>query len=568
MTDNECCICLEPITDVNVAVTECGHKFHTSCLIKCKNGCPLCRKQLDKPETKVFKLNQYQYNDTTRSSATTTTRTLSVATTTRTLSATTTTRPAAESTNDLSPEQLKAFELYRSGQNVFITGPGGAGKSYLIKKIKDDLETREQKHAVCALTGCAAVLLNCCAKTIHSWAGIGIANGTDQDIIDKALRNKKANTNWKTTRTLIIDEVSMMSLKIFDVLNKIGQSSRRNYAQAFGGIQVIFIGDFFQLPPVGKPYEPESSMYCFQSANWFKTFPLQNHVVLKTLFRQRDPVFVKVLQEVRMGVLSEESCAILDARAKAKFESDDPSIIPTKLFPRNADADRVNQTMYARIAEEEHKYPIAKKYNILHYDDDSLPIPPDVMLRCSSLTPDEVEVQLDLHIENAKVCKELMLKKGALVMCLANLDTENGICNGSQGVIVGFERVPLALLKTTNQRVYGNTLEESVECPVVKFLNGITMRIAPRLYQHGDFPKYGVVQYPLRLAWAFTIHKSQGITLDIAEMDLGSNVFASGQSYVGLSRVKTLDGLYLSSFNPRKIKTDPIVLEFYRMIPE
>jgi ATP-dependent DNA helicase PIF1 len=453
---------------------------------------------------------------------------------------------------------------------MFITGPGGAGKSYLIRKIKDDLEAREQKHAVCALTGCAAVLLNCCAKTIHSWAGIGLANGADQEIVDKALRNKKANTNWKTTRTLIIDEVSMMSMKIFDVLNKIGQSSRRNYAQPFGGIQVIFIGDFFQLPPVGKPYEPESSMYCFQSANWFKTFSLQNHVVLKTLFRQRDPEFVKVLQEVRMGVLSAESCEALDSRAKAKFESDDPSVVPTKLFPRNADADRVNQTMYARIAEEEHKYPIVKKYNILHYDDDSLPIPPDVMLRCSSLTPDEVEVQLDLHIENSKVCKELMLKKGALVMCLANLDTENGICNGSQGVIVGFERLPLALLKTTNQRVYGNSssLDETIECPVVRFLNGITMRIAPRLYQHGDFPKYGVVQYPLRLAWAFTIHKSQGITLDIAEMDLGSNVFASGQSYVGLSRVKTLDGLYLSSFNPRKIKTDPIVLEFYRMIPE
>lgn len=567
MTDTECCICLETITNVDVAVTECGHKFHTSCLLKCKNGCPLCRSSLRATDTKVFKLSGFPVSQeplTSTSANTTTTRTVR-----------TNTNGADGSRlnidlTGLSPEQLRAFELYRSGQNMFITGPGGAGKSYLIRKIKDDLEAREQKHAVCALTGCAAVLLNCCAKTIHSWAGIGLANGADQEIVDKALRNKKANTNWKTTRTLIIDEVSMMSLKIFDVLNKIGQGSRRNYTQAFGGIQVIFIGDFFQLPPVGKPYEPESSMYCFQSANWFKTFPLQNHVVLKTLFRQRDPAFVKVLQEVRMGVLSAESCEALDSRAKAKFDYDDPSVVPTKLFPRNADADRVNQTMYAKIAEEEHKYPIVKKYNILHYDDDSLPIPPDVMLRCSSLTPDEVEVQLDLHIENSKVCKELMLKKGALVMCLANLDTENGICNGSQGIIVGFERVPLALLKTTNQRVYGNTssLDETIECPVVKFLNGITMRIAPRLYQHGDFPKYGVVQYPLRLAWAFTIHKSQGITLDIAEMDLGSNVFASGQSYVGLSRVKTLDGLYLSSFNPRKIKTDPIVLEFYRMIPE
>jgi ATP-dependent DNA helicase PIF1 len=343
-----------------------------------------------------------------------------------------TVRPVSSVTalDDLSPEQQRAYAMYQAGKNVFITGPGGTGKSYLIRKIKDDLEAREQKHAICALTGCAAVLLNCCAKTIHSWSGIGLANGTDQEIVDKALRNKKANTNWKTVRTLIIDEVSMMSLKIFDVLNKVGQSSRRNYMQPFGGIQVIFIGDFFQLPPVGKAIEPETSMYCFQSANWYKTFPLPNHVVLKTLYRQRDPVFVKVLQEVRMGVLSEESCSILDARTKAKYEPRElwsraveplvppveAGIVPTKLFPRNADADRVNQIMFAKIQEEEHTYAIRKLRDIQFYDNDGLPIPPDVMLRCSTLTPDESEVQLDLLIENSKVCKELALKKGALVM--------------------------------------------------------------------------------------------------------------------------------------------------------
>jgi ATP-dependent DNA helicase PIF1 len=154
--------------------------------------------------------------------------------------------------------------------------------------------------------------------------------------------------------------------------------------------------------------------------------------------------------------------------------------------------------------------------------------------------------QLDLFEENSKIVPKLRLKKGAVVMCLANLDTDSGICNGSQGIVVDF--------------VGGTTV------PVVKFLNGITMPISPKVYQHGDYPRLGIEQVPLRLAWAFTIHKSQGVTLDLAQMDLGSNIFEYGQSYVGLSRIRTLDGLYLSGFNPQKIKTNPRVAAFYEGI--
>jgi hypothetical protein len=186
--------------------------------------------------------------------------------------------------DDLSPEQIHAFERYRLGHNVFITGPGGTGKSYLIKTIKADLEQREIKHAVCGLTGCASVLLNCCAKTIHSWSGVGLGAGEIHEIVDKAVKNRKANANWKSTRVLIVDEVSMMSVKLFDALNKIGQTIRRNPFKPFGNMQIIFIGDFFQLPPVGRYTEPETTMFCFQSANWFSTFSKENHVILKTLF--------------------------------------------------------------------------------------------------------------------------------------------------------------------------------------------------------------------------------------------------------------------------------------------
>jgi ATP-dependent DNA helicase PIF1 len=451
--------------------------------------------------------------------------------------------------NDLSPEQVRAFERYRLGHNVFITGPGGTGKSYLIKTIKADLEQRKIKHAVCGLTGCAAVLLNCCAKTIHSWSGIGLCAGEMHEIVDKAVKNSRANMNWKTTQVLIIDEVSMMSVKIFDILNKIGQTMRRNHYEPFGGMQIIFIGDFYQLPPVGKYTEPETTMFCFQSANWFSTFSKKNHIVLKTLFRQKDPTYIKVLDEVRQGVISEESEELLNQRAATKYEDNGTGIIPTKLFPRNADADRVNQMMYIRLKDEEHTYNFVKHLNIQTYAESGIPIQPEILIRCADLSREEVEQQLDILMQNCKVNKELNLKKGALVMCLANLDTEAGICNGSQGVITSF-------VQGKTGRMY----------PVVRFLNGVTMQILPKIYQHGDYPRIGIEQLPLRLAWAFTIHKSQGITLDIAEMDLGSNVFEYGQSYVGLSRVRSLEGLYLSGFNPRKIKTNPTVIEFYKMI--
>jgi ATP-dependent DNA helicase PIF1 len=466
----------------------------------------------------------------------------------------------------LSPEQKYAYYKYKLGQNIFITGPGGTGKSYLIKAIKADLESQSVKHAVCALTGCAAVLLNCCAKTIHSWSGIGLGAGEIHEIVDKAVKNRRTNANWKTTRVLIVDEVSMMSVKIFDALNKIGQTIRRNHFKPFGGMQIIFIGDFYQLPPVGKYTEPETTMFCFQSANWFSTFPKENHIVLKTLFRQKDPTYIKVLDEVRQGVISEESAELLNKRAATKYEDNGTGIIPTKLFPRNADADRVNQMMYIRLKDEEHTYNFVKRLNMqtyvesnfaMHlnmqtYAESKTPIQPELMKRCEELSPEEVDQQLEILIENSKINKELKLKKGALVMCLANLDIDAGICNGSQGVITGF--------------VQGKTV--GLMYPVVRFLNGITMPIMHKIYQHGDYPKYGIEQLPLRLAWAFTIHKSQGITLDIAEMDLGSNVFEYGQSYVGLSRVRSLEGLYLSGFNPRKIKTNPLVSEFYKLIPE
>ena len=163
---------------------------------------------------------------------------------------------------ELSKEQQFAFDKYLQGKNVFITGPGGSGKSALIRKIYIHSYNINKSIRVTALTGCAAILLNCKATTLHSWAGIGLGIGSQDSIIQKIKRNKFAYAIWKATDILVVDEVSMLSRKLFDLLNAIGKSLRKNN-KPFGGIQLLFSGDFYQLPPVGDKDEPETMQFCF-----------------------------------------------------------------------------------------------------------------------------------------------------------------------------------------------------------------------------------------------------------------------------------------------------------------
>jgi ATP-dependent DNA helicase PIF1 len=175
----------------------------------------------------------------------------------------------------LSDKQDEAFNLFKKNKNLFLTGPGGSGKTYLIKLFYNYAISNNKNIQVCALTGCAAVLLNCKASTIHSWSGIGIANGFNNNIIKKAVSNKYVKKKWKAIDILIIDEVSMMSKKIFNILNEIAKQIRKN-DKPFGGIQVILSGDFYQLPPVSKyninnqdsDNDIEKSMFCFESDHW------------------------------------------------------------------------------------------------------------------------------------------------------------------------------------------------------------------------------------------------------------------------------------------------------------
>jgi ATP-dependent DNA helicase PIF1 len=222
------------------------------------------------------------------------------------------------------------------------------------------------------------------------------------------------------------------------------------------------------------------------------------------------------------------------------------------LFPIRAKVDNINDTSYSKLEGEERIYNVNIVTDAKMHIDSGKEITSEELANCAELTPEQISTEVDAIVNSLFTDKVVKLKIGALVMCTANIDVERGICNGSQGVIVGYAE--------TN-------LQEDI-VPVVRFLNGVTMKVMPHPRQSEEYPCIVVSQIPLCLAWALTIHKIQGATLDMAEMDIGRSIFADGQSYVALSRVKTLDGLYLSEFNPTKIRANPIVTAFYSEFPQ
>jgi ATP-dependent DNA helicase PIF1 len=429
----------------------------------------------------------------------------------------------------LSAEQQYAFDKYLDGHNLFISGPGGTGKSALIKHIYQHANSIGSNIQVCALTGCAGLLLGSDAKTIHSWSGIGIANAPVQAIIKKITSSKFYRETWEQIQILICDEVSMMSLKIFELLDKIGKAVRL-CDQPFGGIQVIFCGDFFQLPPVGNSDEPDTIKYCFESNLWNNTFDYQ--ICLKTIFRQSDPVYIKILSEIRHQQLSPESENILNQLLKKKVPSDS-YISPTKLFPTRSKVNAYNHFKMDKLDSD-----IVQFEMRYHYD---LPLNPSDKIIKNLNKHKNPEDEIKYLQSNLLVEQNMGFKVGAQVMCVINI--EDNIVNGSQGIIIKFDNSGL---------------------PVVLFKNGITKTMDYHVWRSESLPDIGISQIPLILAWALTIHKSQGVSLDMAEIDVGNGIFECGQTYVALSRVRSLDGLYLKSFNKRKILTSSKVKKFYQ----
>jgi ATP-dependent DNA helicase PIF1 len=434
----------------------------------------------------------------------------------------------------LSEEQEQAFNLYASRKNVFITGPGGTGKSALIRKIWLHSTSQSKKIQVCALTGCAAVLLRCRAKTVHSFAGIGLGNGDPIDIVTKITKSKYKKRAWLDVEVLIVDEVSMLSKRLFELLDFVAKTVRRN-DKPFGGIQLIFSGDFYQLPPISDTREPPE--FCFESPLWSETFPKESHVQLIKIFRQSDQVYVSILNQIREGKMKRSSINILETCVGRPIP-EDSKITPTKLYPIRSKVDEINATEMSKLTTEAIEYPV-KIVNIA-------PTTSEERRELSKFTKEEIDKET-AYLQSTLLNNDvLQLKVGAQVMCTVNLDCGTGepvLCNGSQGII---------------------TRISATGVPIVCYTNGIEMAMDYHTWASEKMPGVGVASIPLILAWALTIHKSQGATMDMAEIDVGSSIFECGQTYVALSRVKSLDGLYLTSLDISKIKINKKVHDFYR----
>jgi len=428
-------------------------------------------------------------------------------------------------------DQQRAVDLAITGKSFFLTGAGGTGKSYVIRSIVEALNREGKDVALTAMTGCAALLLGRGAKTLHSWAGIGLGKESADIIVSKIKKSFKAKKNWLSMDSLIIDEVSMMTPDLLDKLDLIGRGIRKNRSKLpFGGLQMILVGDMYQLPPVNNNKDDQEGTFVFEASVW-KTV-IQDYVILKTVHRQSDPVFLKILEEARAGSLSQESIQILQTRRSNEWKK--LEIKPTLLFTRRADVEQINMSQLKKCEGPDITFKAKTVYS-----------PTAFAMHASEQEKTWATEKMD---KNGAYVPELTLRVGAQVMLLTNKDVEHGLVNGSRGVIEQFCDGPDTL-------------------PMVKFKNGEVIIIEPASWASEDLEGFNREQIPLRLAYAVTIHKAQGATLDCALIDIGDNTFEYGQAYVALSRVKSLESLYIWDLAPSAFMVHPKVKAFFTHLP-
>lgn len=414
----------------------------------------------------------------------------------------------------LTPDQQKAIEIIKSGKNVFITGPGGVGKGEIIRYYK---RICLQTIAVTSMTGVSALLIE--GNTLHSWAGIGLGTKTVIELVKKIKGSNALRNRWKNVKVLVIDEISMMSPLLFEKLEEIARIVRGN-DEPFGGIQLILSGDFAQLRPI------DSDKYCFESERW--SVCIDEIVYLQEIIRQTDPIFQNCLNEIRLGIITDDTINILQSRVKAKLKVL-PGLRPTRLYSKRLDVNTINEYELSKISDPVHEY------------DDKVVIIPN---KNKAISQQYRQFLIDKIHKSCRVLSKLRLAKNAQVMLLTNLDQDANLVNGSRGVVEDFDEAGY---------------------PIVKFANGIITAIHPHSWTLEDENNVIVekVQVPLMLAWAATIHSSQGSSLDLVAVNIGQSIFEYGQAYVALSRVRTLEGLRIVDLDCKRINCHPKVKEFY-----
>ena len=483
--------------------------------------------------------------------------------------------------SSLSPEQKEIVEIVvKQGKSVFFTGPGGVGKSHLLKYLIQILPS--QTTYVTGSTGIAAVALE--GGTLHHFAGIGRGEESVEElttaILSKSPKNAKtAHFRWKNCKILIIDEISMINGYLFDKLNRIGQIIRQDSTKPFGGIQLILCGDGLQLPPV------KCDKYIVDASCWSTCIDISK--ILKQPFRQQeDSPFLKALNELRYGICSLETIQLIEKTATNELQEIN-GIIPTKIFTTNQMVRDENIEQLEALQEDKYEF-------ICSQDAEDLSYKRILEKDCPAL-------------------HTIHLKIGAQVMLLRNLDTEIGLCNGARGIITGFtcinstiqeqeeqeeeeekeerkegeeekpkekivkevveengkwggKRITFNYLNKNNKNNIPSSCEKSkVYLPRVRFENGVEIIVESfrfELKNRGLIMAYRK-QLPLMLSWAINVHRIQGQTLTRAIVDL-SGVFCDAQLYVALSRVKTIEGLCVKNFKKEYVKTNQRMINFYK----
>jgi ATP-dependent DNA helicase PIF1 len=425
--------------------------------------------------------------------------------------------------------QLQAIDAIKKGKNVVITGPGGTGKTSIINhlfSIKDTLMNPAYYMGITAMTGAAAVIIG--GTTLHSYLGIGLGTDTEDELVKRIIGYSMLERKWRATKILVIDEVSMLSADLFDKLNRIAKRVRKR-SEPFGGMQIVLGGDFLQLPCI-------NGSFCFTGKAWDEcNFTI---ICLTKILRQSNKDFQDCLNRARFGEITDMDLEYITQSIPNKEKINE--IKPTRILCENVDVDRINMTKLNKLPVEEiYSY----KYSI-EYNHDYNPRSHCFMFK-----------------DITKICNvtpKLLLSVGAQVMLLVNLDVVDGLVNGSRGVVTRFHSVTTSI----------NGKEKVKFIPVVKFVNRKTeMLVHQHMYEikDGKCIIATISQIPLKLAYAVTVHKSQGMTLDSAIIDL-AGVFAYGQAYVALSRVKDINNLFIKNVSKLSFIAHPKALEFYHQL--